>query len=163
MKIAVLSDTHGNFTLAIRMLDRIAGLDCIIHLGDLLHDAEIIEQVLDIPVIKLAGNCDSAPQSNREILLTLDDKSLFLSHGDHYQVKNGSEKIYEKAFNMSADIVLYGHTHKALVEKKGDIILLNPGTLKDAASQQSLAILKLERSEVTAEIVDAKNIDFSAP
>jgi len=163
MKIAVLSDTHGNYALAITMLNHISGLDCIIHLGDIVQDADIIEYALSIPVIKIAGNCDSDPMADRELLLNFCDMSIFLSHGDVYRVKNGIENIYEKATNLTADIVLYGHTHEAAIQKKGEILLVNPGSLKDAAVQQSLAILTITNREVSAEIIVVKEADFPAP
>jgi len=153
MKIAVLSDTHGNYPLGITMLDRISGLDCIIHLGDVLHDADIIECAFDIPVIKLAGNCDSTTEAARELLLNISDMSILLSHGDAYRVKNGLERIYEKASSVKAGIVLYGHTHVPAIQKKGEILLVNPGSLKAAAKQQSLALLNILDREVSAEII----------
>lgn len=159
MKIAVLSDTHGNYPLAIKMLDRISNLDCIIHLGDVLHDADIIEHALSIPVIKLAGNCDSTPKTKRELLLNISGRSLFLSHGDLYRVKNGIDRIYERASSVSANIVLYGHTHVPAVQKKGEILLVNPGTLKDSAVPQSLAVLHLSDKEASAEIIMVKGVD----
>jgi hypothetical protein len=159
MKIAVLSDTHGNFPLAIKLLDHIAGLDSIIHLGDVLHDAEIIEMALGMPVIKLAGNCDSSAEARRELLLHIEGKSLFVTHGDRYQVKNGNRRIYEKAVSLSADIVLYGHTHIPAVQKKGEILLVNPGSLKEAATLQSLAVLTLEHNKVSAEIIGANHFN----
>jgi hypothetical protein len=162
MKIAVLSDTHGNYPLAIKMLDRISGLDCIIHLGDIVHDADIIECTLDIPVIKLAGNCDSSPKAARELLLNISDMTFFLSHGDLYRVKNGIERIYEKATSAAADIILYGHTHVPAIQKKGEILLVNPGTLKENATQQSLAVLTLLNREVSAEIIEAKDVIFTS-
>jgi len=161
MKIAVLSDTHGNYPLAIKMLDRISDLDCIIHLGDVLHDADIIEQALCIPVIKLAGNCDSSPRIKREVLLNICGKSIFLSHGDLYRVKSGIGRIYEKASSVSADIVLYGHTHVPAVQKKGEILLVNPGSLKETQVPQSLAIIRLSNKEASAEIIMVKDVDLS--
>lgn len=155
MKIAVLSDTHGNYPLGITMLDRISGLDCVIHLGDVLSDAEIIEYALDIPVIKLAGNCDSSTNADRELLLNISEMTFFLSHGDLYQVKSGIDRIYEKATSEKAEIVLYGHTHIPAIQKKGEILLVNPGSLKAAAAQQSLAILNILNREVSVEIIVA--------
>jgi putative phosphoesterase len=153
MKIAVLSDTHGNYPLAIKMLDRIAGLDCIIHLGDILQDADIIGCALSVPVIKIAGNCDSAPKAANELLLSLRDITFFLSHGDLYRVKSGIERIYEKASAVKAGVVLYGHTHAPVIQKKGEILLVNPGALKEDAVQQSLAVLNIKNSELSAEII----------
>lgn len=119
MKIAVLSDTHGNYPLAIQMLDRFSGLDYIIHLGDTLQDADVIEYALDIPVIKLAGNCDPSTKAPRELLLTIRDTTFFLSHGDLYRVKTGTESIYKKAASENAAVVLFGHTHVPAIQKQG--------------------------------------------
>jgi len=157
MKIAVLSDTHGNYPLAIQMLDRFSNLDCIIHLGDTLQDAEVIECALDIPVVKLAGNCDTSPNAPRELLLTINTMTFFLSHGDLYRVKSGLEIIYQKAASENAAVVLYGHTHVPVIQKQGKILLVNPGTLKEAAPHQSLAILTFQHGEVSAEIVPVSN------
>ncbi len=153
MKIAVLSDTHGNYPLAIQALDRITDLDCIIHLGDTLEDADIIESALEMPVIKLAGNCDAVPKVPRELFMTISNVKIFLSHGDLYRVKNGIDKIHEKASRANAGIVLYGHTHVPAIQKKGEILLINPGSLKESAHQQTLAILSITNGETVAEIV----------
>jgi len=163
MKIAVLSDTHGNYPLAIQALDRIPGLDCIIHLGDTLEDADIIECALSLPVIKLAGNCDHAPSAPRELLMTVNTLNIFLSHGDLYRVKTGITKIHEKASSEKASIVLYGHTHIPAIQEKAGILLVNPGSLKNAAPQQSLAILSLCNGEAAAEIVMLNDHGFPAP
>ncbi|MRR07148.1 MAG: metallophosphoesterase [Deltaproteobacteria bacterium] len=153
MKIAVLSDTHGNYPLAIQMLDRFSKLDCIIHLGDTLQDADVIECALDVPVVKLAGNCDTSPKAPRELLLIINAMTFLLSHGDLYRVKTGMERICRKASSENAAVVLYGHTHVPAIQKQGKILLVNPGTLKEAAPQQSLAILTIQNGEVSAEIV----------
>jgi putative phosphoesterase len=153
MKIAVLSDTHGNYPLAIQALDRISDLDCIIHLGDTIEDADIIECALEMPVIKLAGNCDAAAKVPRELFMVISNVKIFLSHGDLYRVKNGIDKIHEKASLENAAIVLYGHTHIPAIQKKGEILLVNPGSLKEASHQQTLAILSIKNGEAAAEIV----------
>jgi putative phosphoesterase len=162
MKIAILSDTHGNYPLAIHALDRISDLDCIIHLGDTLDDADIIECALEMPVIKLAGNCDAAPKVPRELFMTVSNVKIFLSHGDLYRVKNGIDRIHEKASCENAAIVLYGHTHVPAIQKKGEILLINPGSLKESAHQQTLAILSITNGEATAEIVQTTETGYPA-
>lgn len=163
MKIAVLSDTHGNYPLAIQALDRIAGLDCIIHLGDTLRDAEIIECAMSLPIIKLAGNCDPSCDAPRELLLTMRDMNIYLTHGDLFQVKNGTEKICRKAASENAQIVLFGHTHIPLIEKKNDILLVNPGSLKETGPQPSLAILSLHNETASAKILSLAKDEHASP
>ncbi|HOP40285.1 MAG TPA: metallophosphoesterase [Geobacteraceae bacterium] len=163
MKIAVLSDTHGNYPLAIQALDRIADIDCIIHLGDTIQDAEIIECALSLPIIKLAGNCDPSCDAPRELVLTIRDTIIYLTHGDLFQVKNDLEKICRKAASENARIALYGHTHIPTIQKNGEILLVNPGSLKKTDSHQSLAILSIKDGEASAEIVAIANNEFPSP
>lgn len=163
MKIAILSDTHGNYPLAIQALDRIAGLDCIIHLGDTLQDAEIIECAMSLPIIKLAGNCDPSCDAPRDLLLTMRDMTIYLSHGDLFQVKSGTERICRKAASENAQIVLFGHTHIPLIQKKNEILLINPGSLKESGPHHSLAILSISNGSASAEIVTVAKDEFSSP
>lgn len=153
MKIAVLSDTHGNYALAVKTLEGIPDIDCIIHLGDTLADAEIIECALECPTIKIAGNCDTDHDAPKEVLLTLQDIVLFATHGDSYGVKADLERLRRKAALLNTQTVLYGHTHSAGISRENGILCINPGCLKRTAEHLSYALLTIERGTVTAEII----------
>jgi uncharacterized protein len=153
MRIAILSDTHGNYQLAVKILSRFTDLTHIIHLGDTISDAECIECALGQPIIKVAGNCDTVDNNPREILLNLEETRIFLTHGDCYSVKEGLDRLLSKSVRENAGIAVYGHTHVPSVRQYDTTLLINPGCLKKAAAIHSIAILSIENSTISAEIV----------
>jgi len=152
MRIMVVSDTHGNYLAPLTLLDG-AGADMLIHLGDLLTDAICLEPLLDIPLLKVAGNCDLTATAKRELIETIAGKRFFITHGDIYRVKNGLESLTEKAVAHKAAVALFGHTHSPCVHKQDGILLVNPGTLMAGSNAKSYAILTVNSSSVTAEII----------
>lgn len=161
MKIAVLSDTHGNHGLAADMLSRISAVDHIIHLGDNVADADCIEYELARPIIKIAGNCDYACGCPREILLEIDETRIFATHGDHYSVKSGLDNLLLKSTRERAEIALYGHTHVPFIRRHGNTLLVNPGSLKKDAATHSLAIISINKNNLLAELVFSDILDDS--
>lgn len=153
MKIIVLSDTHGNQSLALSILDGNGDANRIVHLGDEVEDARFIEEISGKSVIKLAGNCDFSTDQPRENTLDVAGRRIFLTHGDLYNVKAGLEKLLKRAAAVRADVVLYGHTHQAAVLEIGGILLVNPGCLKKGCDQPSFAVVTIGVDSVSAEII----------
>jgi putative phosphoesterase len=155
MKIAVLSDTHGNYALALKMLDLLGDFEQIIHLGDTSGDGEIIELALERKLVIVSGNCDTSGNYPHLAGLDICGKRMLITHGDRFHVKSGIDGLCRKAKVCRADIVLYGHTHIAHIEEVEGILFINPGTLKETAGRQSIAVLHIEGDEARAEIIDA--------
>ncbi len=153
MRIALLSDTHGNHARALRALEQVAPVDLAIHLGDGYEDMNLISSALSMPYHVVAGNCDRFSDTPRELQLTLAGKSILATHGDFYRVKFGLEPLLERARSISADIVAFGHTHCALVTVIDGITLVNPGALGKGESSPSIAVITITAGEISAEIV----------
>ncbi|RNC69070.1 MAG: metallophosphoesterase [Desulfuromonadales bacterium] len=153
MKVLVLSDTHGNHSLAVRALDMAGHTDHIVHLGDEIEDACFLEEVTGISVTKVLGNCDLSPLFPRETTLELDGKRVLLTHGDLYTVKTGLDKLKKKAVAERIDVVLYGHTHIPIVQKIDNILFVNPGCLKKGCIEPSFALLSIDNGVASANIV----------
>lgn len=158
MKIAVLSDTHGNQALAARALDVAGDVDHIIHLGDDFDDAEFLEALSGMAVTKVPGNCDLSAGSPREATLILEDKKFLLTHGDLYGVKGGLDKLAKRATEEKADVVLYGHTHIQSVQTIGDVLYINPGCLKKGFNNPSFALLSLANGILSADIIQLQPV-----
>lgn len=153
MRVVVLSDTHGNFPLAVRALDVAGQADHIVHLGDEVEDACFLENVTGMTVTKVLGNCDYSHHFPRETTLELDGKRVLITHGDLYTVKTGLEKLRQKAVAEKIDVVLYGHTHIPIVQMLDNILFVNPGCLKKGWSDPSFALLSIDNGVVSAAIV----------
>lgn len=143
MKVLVISDTHGNAIRAFTAHARTEPVDAIIHLGDGSPDADMLREALDIPVINVAGNCDPGSSAPRELLWECEGKRILLTHGDVYQVKSGLAKLRQRALEVGADAVLFGHTHQAFYENDSGLLMINPGTLANHGHHRSYAVLNI--------------------
>jgi putative phosphoesterase len=145
MKIAVMSDTHGNVQLAVNALKHIGNIDRLIHLGDHYGDALQIGNKIGIPVDGVSGNTDlnSEPWAYREKTLRINGRRIFITHGDLYKVKHGIDLLIEKAICEDANIALFGHTHFAMKQRIRDILFLNPGCMLFNNPNNSFAILDI--------------------
>jgi putative phosphoesterase len=103
-------------------------------------------------VISVAGNCDLGSSAPRELLLECESKRVLLTHGDAYGVKAGLGKLKQRALEVRADLVLFGHSHLATQELHSDILFVNPGTMMNAALNKSYAIVDISPDGISATI-----------
>jgi putative phosphoesterase len=154
MKVLVISDTHGSVNRAFSAFSQAEPVDAVIHLGDGNADAELLRDALDVPVLCIAGNCDIGSSAPRERTWECEGKRILLTHGDAYQVKSGLARLRQRAGEIAADAVLFGHTHLRLCEYHTGILLVNPGTLAQAAFHRSYAILTITPDGITSRHFD---------
>ena len=152
MKILVVSDTHGNFTPALQAHSLTEPVDSIIHLGDGVEDANQLRSLMHLEVITVSGNCDHDSTVPREILLECEGKRILLVHGDAYGVKWGLEGLKQRAAEVRADIVLFGHTHRASRITSSGILFINPGTLTQASACKTFATLEISGDCIKARL-----------
>ncbi len=152
MKLLILSDTHGNYPLAIKALEMAGQIDQIIHLGDGIDDARIIEEITGHRIIKVPGNCDLSAPEPRELLTVLAGKLFLVTHGDNYNVKAGLARLHKKACDENADIVLYGHTHASFAGELDGMLFVNPGCLRYKWPITSYAIISIDADRASARI-----------
>lgn len=147
MKIAVFSDTHRSLTGAQRVILE-EKPDLILHLGDLIRDAyKLQEQFPDIPLECVPGNCDLAPSGPATKLITVQGLTLMLTHGHEYRVKYEIQSLLNAAYFQSADMVLYGHTHRPVNDRVEGLYVVNPGTAGQG-TRRTWARVVIEGGEV---------------
>jgi len=152
MKILVISDTHENYPLALSAIGMAAPIDALIHLGDGKSDTDLLGQLLDVPFIRIVGNCDGDSDAPRELVWECEGNRLLLLHGDRYGVKNGLGRLERHAAEIGVDAVLYGHTHLAAVDTLSGILFVNPGTLMQSSVFKSFAIVEVSPAGVSARL-----------
>ncbi|MEG0771375.1 MAG: metallophosphoesterase [Clostridia bacterium] len=155
MKIIVISDTHNSTEIATSAIQQNKP-DRIIFLGDVLSDIYKIEEIYpDIPVSKVAGNCDIYEDEPKEIILNIEGKTFLICHGDSYNVKNGLFHLKNAAEDNNVDICLFGHTHKPLFELNNGIYFLNPGSCKKTyTNNATYAIIEIDDKEINCNIIE---------
>lgn len=130
IKIAVVSDTHGERNLLSSVIRDTAPLDMIIHCGDGVRDilaADIPEHTI---VLKVKGNTDTSPDCDADDILfeKILHRNIMIVHGHQFGVKSGLKKISDAAIKADAEIIIFGHTHEQ-VFKNDHPLLFNPGNL----------------------------------
>jgi len=156
MRFLILSDTHGNYPLAIRALEMAGKVDRIFHLGDGIEDARLIEEITGHHLIKVPGNCDLTAPDPRDVSAVFAGLKFFITHGDTYNVKGGLAGLRTKAGAENAHVVLYGHTHVSSVELLDGILFVNPGCLRCKWPDTSYAILSVLSGTARARIIPIK-------
>ena len=128
MKLLVFSDSHRALGTMYDAVER-EQPDAVLHLGDHLGDAEDLETAFpEVEFYCVPGNCDYFTVGPQSLTLELDGVRMFLTHGHLFGVKSGPERLALEARRVGAQIALFGHTHRALLEQREDgLWLMNPG------------------------------------
>jgi putative phosphoesterase len=122
--IGLISDTHGLLRPGVH--DAFAGVDLILHAGDVGGDHIIVELETIAPVRAVFGNTD--PPDSRwlstKIDATFDGVTLHMSHGHEL----GAPRLEFLLAAYPAHVIVYGHTHQQLVHRSSDgRLVINPG------------------------------------
>lgn len=129
MKVLIVSDTHrqhGNLEKAIKEVGKI---DLLLHLGDAEGGEYYIEQIAGCPIEIISGNNDFFSELEKEKEITIGKYNVLMTHGHYYYVSLGTENILAEGRGRGKDIVMFGHTHRPLIDIQEDITLINPGSI----------------------------------
>ena len=121
--VGVVADTHG--LVRPGLAAALAGVQRILHAGD-VGGAAVLEALSKLaPVDAVFGNVDDPhdPALRRERAVTIGGVSIHVSHG-HELGRPTAELVLAR---YRADVVIFGHTHKAVVLRKDGRIACNPG------------------------------------
>ena len=120
-RIGLISDTHG--LLRPEAITFLQGSDFIVHAGD-IGDPTILETLAAIaPLTVVRGNNDNGPwaeQLAETALLEVGAASIYVIH-DLAQLD-----IAPSAAGVR--VVVSGHSHKPVVEERGEVLYVNPGS-----------------------------------
>jgi hypothetical protein len=147
----LIADTHG--LLRPEVFEAFHGVELILHAGD-VGGRDILTQLRAIaPVHAVYGNTDrpGEPGLADSLDLSLEGLSIHVSHGHEL----GSPTPAKLTAAYSADVIVYGHTHKSLIERLHGALVVNPGAAGPRRFDvtPSVAILTLERGRAEVRIV----------
>ena len=148
MRILIVSDTHRRNENYIKVLERVSPVDMVIHCGDIEGSEYLIAESAGCPVQMVVGNNDFFSDLPREKELEIGKYKVWLTHGHNYYVSMSNEVIKQEARMRGADIVMYGHTHRPVVDIDEDVIAINPGSLtypRQDGRRPSFIIMELDK------------------
>jgi len=148
--IGLISDTHGLVRPDVHLA--LAGVELILHAGDVGGEAILLELGAIAPVEAVYGNTDpSYPRLPQSIERVFDGVRVHVSHGHEL----GRPKPAQLAELYDADVVVYGHTHRQVIEQVGHQLIINPGAAGPRRFDlaPSVALLRIADGRATAELV----------
>jgi len=148
--LGVVSDTHMGQRLAqlpIVLFDLLAGVDLILHAGDVGTLSVLDELSAIAPIIAVQGNDDSGEAKGNlplQQVVGVQGERVLLWHSHHIdpelerESRKGDnlppklERTIARARECSASLAIFGHWHIPLLWDAGDLLVLNPGALASA-------------------------------
>jgi putative phosphoesterase len=130
-----------------RMIEKEGPIDFLIHCGDTEGGEYLISTAAGCRCEIVMGNNDYFSDLPREVVFHLGGKKVWVTHGHNYYVALNTAIIKEEARMKGADVVIFGHTHKPLMEE-GQVLCINPGSLsypRQPDRRPSYMILNIDR------------------
>ena len=173
MKIVIASDLHGSAFYAQKLMDICykEDADKLILLGDIYNHgprnqlpkdynpmkvAEILNGVKENLVV-IKGNCDSEVDKMisefdfvSDMALLSGNKTVYLTHGHVYNKDNMPKSKF--------DAIIYGHFHTGFIEKVGETVVANAGSLSLPKNDTPNSYILLEDNLLTLKDLERKEI-----
>jgi len=149
MRILIVSDTHGKHGNLDVVLEREKELDMLIHLGDVERGEDYIEAISGCPTHILAGNNDFFSYLPTEKEVRIGKYKVLMTHGHGYYVSMDTKTLRRIAEARGVDIVMFGHTHRPYLDVKGNLKVLNPGSIsypRQEGRQASYIIMEIDHN-----------------
>ena len=165
VRIAIVSDTHAQISPDVLAVVETCAM--VVHAGDICG-----KNVLDLlhasnkAVVAVCGNndvqdlwaSDEADTVNalpRVAELQLPGGKLVVEHGHLYGMVSPDHNKLRMA-HPQANMIVYGHTHKRIIDKSTSPWVVNPGAAGDVRNDGGPSCLVLQASEQSWEIEEFK-------
>ncbi|SAK52313.1 metallophosphoesterase family protein [Caballeronia ptereochthonis] len=146
MRVGLISDTHN--LVRPEALEALHGCAHIIHAGDICkHD--VLDTLAPLaPLTVVRGNNDvgeSVAQLPEHARIELGGATIHIVH----DIADVPDKL------DGVDVVVTGHSHKPLIERRGDVLFVNPGSAGPRRFKLpiTLALLDIDADRIDARII----------
>lgn len=146
-RIGILSDTHG--MMRGEVLATLAGVDHILHAGD-VGDISVLQRLREVaPVTAIRGNIDS-----RGDVAKLPATEVVELAGKTFYLLHDAKQIDLDPRGAGFAAVVSGHTHEAWIESRNGVFYINPGSCGPTrlTRQLSVAFAEIMGDKLTTEI-----------
>ena len=149
-RIGVISDTHNY--LDPRIASLFAGVDHILHAGDVGLPAIVLALEQIAPVTAVLGNTDDPGFHYQETEVVEVGGRKFLLH-HIVRPLSQADPIKTRIARERPDVVVFGHTHRPYYQTLGGVLYFNPGYAGKArfGLERSVAILHCGERGIRAE------------
>ena len=153
MRVGIVSDTHG--LLRPEVLRAFAGVEHILHAGDVGDPGILTELEAIAPVTAVFGNTDGWDVRGRvpEVArVELAGASVVVLHG---HLLRAATAEHAAAAHPDADLVVFGHSHRPGILPVGTVLTVNPGSAGPRRFRDpvTVALAEIADGAVRAELV----------
>ena len=160
--IGLISDTHG--LVRPEVFDALAGVDFILHAGDVGPPEVLAELSAIAPIRAVYGNTDAPgrPDLVERIDEMFEQVRVVVTHG-HELGKLDPPRLVSAY--MHADVIVYGHTHQQLIVRAARRLVVNPGAAgaRRFKLQPSVAKLYIKGRQADATLIQLLPDDVVVP
>ncbi|MES1180394.1 MAG: metallophosphoesterase family protein [Verrucomicrobiota bacterium] len=145
----MISDTHGFLDPRVEKI--FAGVNHILHAGDIGYASLILELQFIAPVTAVLGNTDSDIGFRLTETVELARKKFLVHH--IVSPRELPEAVATRIARERPDAVVFGHTHKKFSETVNGVLFFNPGYAgkQKFGAERSVAILHLDEKGIRPE------------
>ncbi len=169
-RFGVIADSHiyansrRKVPEGVKRLFTRAGIEFLVHLGD-VNTRFVLEEPAELaPVIAVPGNHDDPelqfmlPETTR---FWVGERSFGVLHGHGGR---SAKMEARRRFAGKVDCVLFGHSHQPFMEKDGETIMFNPGSATDRRWSEHFGVgmITVQNGEIEPELMlylDGEHLD----
>ena len=170
MLIGLLADTHIPEVapaLPPQIAEVFRDVDLILHAGD-IYIPSVLDQLEHIALVMAARGDDDADLRDERVkwkhVLSIEGHTLWLAHDMSYQLMVAPWREDDSTWLAKGaipDIVIFGHDHCTMIQRRNDVLFINPGSptfLNYRSGLGTVAILHIEHGKAEAEIISLDDV-----
>lgn len=150
-RIGLISDTHG--LLRPEAIAFLRGSDYIVHAGDIGDAAVLVELGAVAPVTAVRGNNDNGAWAEgiaETEVLKVGAVSIYVLHD--------LAQLQLDPLAAGYQVVVSGHSHKPLLERRGGVLYVNPGSAGPRRFKLPIAVAELT---ITPRSVEGRVVELA--
>src|SRR4030095_7956853 len=147
-------DTHGYLDPKVEKI--FAGVDHILHAGDIGPDLLIAELGAIAPTTAVLGNNDASPSFRLTEVVTLTERKFLVHHIVTPLALR--DELRERITRELPHVVVFGHSHKPFNQTLNGVLFLNPGYAGRPRFRQprSVAVRECDAKKMSVRFVELK-------
>lgn len=165
MRVGLISDTHGAVDARVHPL--LAGVDEIVHAGDVCGADVLLELEAIAPVHACRGNCDFGDTGHLPMVVVREYPAMgglrvmathILGRGRSHAP---SRDVLEVVAEQRADVVVFGHTHRPDMWRQDGVLYVNPGSVTEPRGNTlGLGRMRWEDGALEVEVIGLDGVNL---
>ncbi len=154
MKVLIFSDVHGAQKRLLDILKSHDDAEIIISLGDHELSSHFLKTH---QIIAVKGNYPMDVGVGYTHEQMIGNKKVFFTHGHHYWIKSGFDRLLLAMTATGAQVCFHGHTHQIGFTQFSGRTIINPGAVSFARGKEpeSYCVVEVKKDQWLIKWYDA--------